>query len=78
MYSNGFSIYIDIISIGLPILYLKEICLNYDVFLSLKVVSILAKSADSDEMQLNAAFYLGLQCLSKYCLRVSGIQRVKA
>ena len=32
-----------------------------DVFLSLKIVFILANSVDSDEMQHYAAFHLGLQ-----------------
>ena len=50
-------------------------CLNYDVFLSLKVVSILANSADPDEMQHYAAFHLGLHCLPKYPL--SGFQHTK-
>ena len=36
------------------------------VFLSLKIVLILANSADPDEMQHNAAFHLGLHCLPKY------------
>ena len=40
--------------------------LNYDVFLSLKVVLILANSADTDEMKHYAAFHLGLHCLPKY------------
>ena len=46
--------HIDTISMGLPIVYFKGHMynfLNYDVFLSLKVVLILANSADSDEMQ---------------------------
>ena len=43
--------------------------LNYDVFLSLKVVLILANSADPDEMQHYAAFHLGLPCLPKYLFR---------
>ena len=34
-------------------------------------------SVDLDEMQYYAAFHLGLQCLQKYSLRVSQIQRVK-
>ena len=34
--------------------------LNYDVFLILKVVLVLANSADPDEMQHYAAFHLGL------------------
>ena len=56
----------DTISVGLPILYFKGAqvkVLNYDVFLSLKVVLILANSADPDEMQHYAAFHLGLHCL---------------
>ena len=40
--------------------------INYDVFLSLKVVLILiANSADPDELQHYAAFHLGLHCLPK-------------
>ena len=34
--------------------------LNYDISLSLKIVLILANSADSDEMQHYATFYQGL------------------
>ena len=37
--------------------------IDYDVFLSLKVVLILANSADPDEMQHSAAFHHGLHCL---------------
>ena len=40
--------------------------LYYDVFISLKVVLMLANSADPDEMQHYAAFHLGLHCLPKY------------
>ena len=54
LYSNGFLLHIDVISMGLSILYFKrsqvEFVLNY-VILSLKVVLILAYSADPDEMQ---------------------------
>ena len=39
---------------------------NYYVFLILRIVLILANSADPDEMQHNAAFHLGLHCLQKY------------
>ena len=39
---------------------------NFYVFLSLKVVLILANSADSDEMQHCAAFNLGLHCFLKH------------
>ena len=63
-----FPILIDTISMGLPIVYFKgsqEEFLNYDVFMSLKVVLILANSTDPDEMQHYAAFHLGLHCLPK-------------
>ena len=43
--------------------------LNYDVCLSWKTILILANSADTDEMQHNAAFHLGLHYLSKYPFR---------
>ena len=64
-----FPIHIDTTSVGLPIVYFKGhrlSFLNYDVFLSLKIVCILANSADPDEMQHYA---LGLHCLSKYLFR---------
>ena len=34
-------------------------------FLSLKIISVLANSADPDEMTCCAAFHLGLNCLPK-------------
>ena len=40
--------------------------LNYDAFLSCKIVFIFVNSADLDEMLHIAAFHWGLQCLSKY------------
>ena len=54
-----FPIHIDTISIGLPILYLegsqivvsKLLCIFYYVFLSLKLVLILANSEGPYEMQ---------------------------
>ena len=49
--------------------------LNYDVFLSLKVVLMLANSEDTDEMQLYAAFHLGLHFIPKYPFR--GFQKTK-
>ena len=49
--------------------------LNYHVFLSLKVVLILANSEDPDEMQHYAAFHLGLHCWPKYLFRVSSIKK---
>ena len=43
--------------------------LNHDVHLSLKAALILTNSADPDEMQLYAAFHLGLHCLSNNVFR---------
>ena len=37
--------------------------LNYGVFMSLKIVFILANSEDPDKMPPSAAFHLGLHCL---------------
>ena len=51
----------------------KYTFLNYDAFLYLKLVLILANSADPDEMQHYAAFHLGLRCLPKYPFRGSSI-----
>ena len=42
---------------------------NKIVFLSLKIVFILANSAVPDEMLHHAAFHLGLLCLPKYAFR---------
>ena len=36
--------------------------LNYDVFMTLKIILILANREDRDEMQHYAAFHLGLHC----------------
>ena len=72
MYSDGFPIHIDTISMGPPIMHLKRLYVNvlyYDVHLSLKVVLNLANSVDPDEMQHNAAFHQGLHCLPKYLFR---------
>ena len=68
------------ISMGLPILYFKgsqvKASKDYDVFLTLKVVLIIANSADPDEMQQHyAAFHLGLHCLPEYPFR--GFQYTK-
>ena len=38
--------------------------LNFNIFLSLKIVFILENSADPDEMPLKVAFHLGLNCLT--------------
>ena len=39
---------------------------NFIIFLYLKIVFILANSADLDEIMHDAAFGLGLQCLQMY------------
>ena len=39
--------------------------LNYIAFVSLKILHILANSADPDEMSPNAIFHLGLSCLMR-------------
>ena len=49
--------------------------LHFNIFLSLKIVFILATSADSDDMPPYAAFHLGLHCLQKYLF--TGIQNEK-
>ena len=38
---------------------------KFQIFLSLKIVYILANSADPDEMLHYVAFFLGLHCLPK-------------
>ena len=48
--------------------------LNYDVFMSLKIVFICAISADPDEMPPYAAFHLGLHYLPRYLF--TGVQKV--
>ena len=68
----GFPIHIYKLSMELPILYFKGshvVDSNHNVFLSLKVVFIIANSADFDEMQHHAAFHRGLHCLPKYHFR---------
>ena len=50
---------------------------SYDIFLSSKVVLILANSADPDEMQHYAAFHLGFHCLPKYPFRVFQYTKIK-
>ena len=67
-----YPIHIDTIQVwNCPFCILRS-CLSkfqqYDVFLSLKIVFILAKSADPDEMLPYVAFQLGLHCLPKYLL----------
>ena len=39
---------------------------KFDIFLSLKIVLMAAKSVDPDEMQHHVAFHLGLHCLPNY------------
>ena len=55
------------ISMQLPILYFNNWSqVDISKILSLKIVFILANSADSNEMPLYAAFHLGLHCMPKY------------
>ena len=47
-------------------------CYNFQikiVFIFLKIVFSLANGVDSDEMQHDVAFHLGLHCLPKYAFR---------
>ena len=68
----GFPIHVDTTSTGS-----RLYCTDYDVFLSLDVVLILANSADPNEMQHYAAFHLGLHCRQSICLGISSIQMDK-
>ena len=54
----------------------RSVFLNYDVSPSLMIVFTLTNSVNPDEMPHNAAFHLGIHCLSTR-LGVSSIQRVK-
>ena len=51
--------------------------LNYDVFMFLKVVLILANSTDPDVMQHFAVLHLGSAVCQRYHSEVPSIQRVK-
>ena len=68
----GFPIHTDKTSTGSRLYWT-----NYDVFLSLDVVLILANSADPDEMQHYAAFHQSLHCRQGICLGISSMQRDK-
>ena len=50
---------------------------NYDVFLSLKIVFIIANSADPDEMPPYEAFHLGLHYLPKNMYLFIGVKKEK-
>ena len=66
----------DRISITVFILYSKgSELLNYDTVLSLKIVFILANSADPDEMSHYAVFHQGFHCLP--ICQFTGISRLK-
>ena len=57
---------------GLSIMYFKESQVEYSklwLFLYLKVLFILANSADPYEMQHFAAFHMDLHCLPTYPFR---------
>ena len=50
--------------------------LNFNIFLSLKIVFILANSADPDEMSQYATFHLFLQFAKVSVYRVSRMKRI--
>ena len=65
-------IYIDIISMGLPIVYFMGSNVDFSKLLCIYVPEgclILSNSADPDEMQQHAAFHLGLHCLPMHPFR---------
>ena len=67
--SDGLPHYMDAIIMELYTLYIKGLPVKNtinDVFLSLKIVVILANIADPDGMQPYVAFHMGLHSLSKY------------
>ena len=76
-----FPIYIDTISMGLPIVYFRGsqvefffsylVCVPADCFFLISLVNC----ADADEMPHPAAFHLGLHCMPKYLF--IGIQNEK-
>ena len=75
-----YPIHIDTISVYLSNLYFEGSqvkILDFDVFLSLKIVFILANSANPDEMLHDATFHLGLHCLPKYLFISTCIQNEK-
>ena len=60
------SFWIETINLGRSIVYIigsQVILLNKIVFLSLKIVFVLANSEDPDEMPHSNAFHFGLHCL---------------
>ena len=73
----------DTISMGYSLLYLRghrSNFLNYDAFMSLKIVFILSNSTDSDEMAHYVhyvAFHLCLHCFPKYSFRGFQSPKVK-
>ena len=72
-----FPIHIDT-SMGLPIVYFKgsRVEFSKSLLLSLKIVLIVANSADLDKMQHDAAFHLGLHCSHSTRLGVFTIESV--
>ena len=67
-----FSIHLDTISMGLPIVYFKGSQVKVPKLWCISVPEgflILANSADPDEMQHYAAFHQSLHCLPKHSFR---------
>ena len=71
-----FPVKLDTVKSGWPIVYIEgsqAIISKNVIFLSLKIDSILANSADPDEMPPYAAFHLGLHGLPKYLMVHRGL-----
>ena len=64
---------------ALPIMHFKGLHFDFSKLSCISGCFILANSADPNEMQHNAAFHLGLHCLSTHPLRgfLSSIQMYK-
>ena len=56
----------------------SQVIISKRYYISMKIGGVLANIADPGEMMYYAAFHLGLHCLTKYPLWVSGLQRVNS
>ena len=66
--------YIDTISMGLPIVYFEGSQVEFSELMSISVPEDcfnLSEQCRPDEMRHSAAFHLGLHCLPKYPFRGS-------
>ena len=67
LYTNGLFLLVGYIKLG--IVHCQVIIFKNIVFFCLKIFFTFTNSDDTDEMQHNAAFHLGLHCLPKYSFR---------